>query len=166
VPPGYLDPTRPLSKMTDAQRLEWCRALGTFPAGDKDSDALFGVFADVIGADCEVFESATGVPLDHHAPLLILLGDSDPACPVHHVARWADTHPQAVIRTLPGGHMLPQHSARSVAAEVAGFLRNGRNGAEPARRATRGGLTEMTEDDESRTKPNVRFDLKRDMRSP
>lgn len=142
VPPGYLDPTRPLSKMTDAQRLEWCRILGAFPADNKDSAALFEVFADVIRADCEVFESAMDVPLDHHAPTLVLVGDSDPTCPIHQVARWVDTHTQAVIRTLPGaGHMLPQDCAHRYAAEVADFLRslrNGRNGSVPAHQAKTG----------------------------
>ncbi|POX87369.1 hypothetical protein C3477_08675 [Mycobacterium kansasii] len=135
VPPAYLDPARPLSKMTDAQRLDWCRTLGTFPAGDKDSAALFALFAEVIRADCEVYESAMCVSLDHTTPLLVLVGDADPACPVQQVAHWPDTHPQAVIRTLPGGgHMLPQDAAPSYTAEVAGFLRSGRNGSVPTRR--------------------------------
>ncbi|BCI87778.1 hypothetical protein NIIDMKKI_29840 [Mycobacterium kansasii] len=129
VPPAYLDPARPLSKMTDAQRLDWCRTLGTFPVGDKDSAALFALFAEAIRADCEVYESAVCVSLDHTTPLLVLVGEADPACPVQQVAHWPDTHPQAVIRTLPGGgHMLPQDAAHSYAAEVAGFLRHGRNG--------------------------------------
>lgn len=134
VPPDCLDPTRPLSRMTDAQRLEWCRSLGTFPAEGKDSEALFEVFADAIRADCEAFESAMSVPLDHGAPLLVIGGNADPACPVWQVARWADTHPQAVIRTLPGGHMLPQTSARRTAEQIVAFLRAGTNGAAPARR--------------------------------
>lgn len=137
VPPAYLDPSRPLSKMTDAQRLDWCRHLGTFPVADKYSGALFTLFAGAIRADCEVFESAMGVSLDHTTPLLVLAGDADPACPVQQVAHWPDTHPQAVIRTLPGGgHMLPQDAAPRYAAEVADFLRPGRNGSIPTPRIT------------------------------
>jgi surfactin synthase thioesterase subunit len=137
VPPRYLDPGRPLSRMTDAQRLAWCRGIGTFPQDDKDGAALFEVFADAIRADCEAFESAVSVPMTHHAPLLVIGGDADPACPTVQVGRWVDTHPGAVIRILPGGHMLPQTAAARLAEEITAFLPAGGSaaGAGPAQPA-------------------------------
>jgi surfactin synthase thioesterase subunit len=123
VPPRFLDPGMPLSAMTDEQRFDWCRGLGTFPVAMPEARALFDLFADSIRADCEAFETAGEAPMAHRAPMLVLGGDADPMCPGEQLRSWTDTHPQAVVRQLPGGHMLPQEAAGPVADQIAAFVR-------------------------------------------
>lgn len=118
VPPRFLDPLRPLSRMTDEERYAWCRRMGTLPGEETGSRALFSVFADAIRADCMAFESAGSLWLDHRSPMLVVTGRDDPMCPLAQVRSWTDTHPQAEVRQISGGHLVasdhPGHLARLI----------------------------------------------------
>ncbi|WP_239376934.1 alpha/beta fold hydrolase [Frankia sp. Cj5] len=122
VPAHFLDPGRPLSRMSDEERLRWCRSLGTLPGSEDDGRVLFELFADAIRADCAVYESARDVAMGHDEPMLVLGGDEDPVCPAAQIAGWRDTHPRAVVTMIPAGHMIPRSAPRRFTAEVAAFL--------------------------------------------
>lgn len=122
VPPHCLDPARPLSRMSDEERYAWCRRLGTLPGDERESRALFTMFAAAIRADCHAYESAGILRMTHRAPTVVLGGRDDPVCPLDSLRRWVDVLPQARVRQVPGGHLLVRDQPGPVARVVVTLL--------------------------------------------
>ncbi len=123
-PPSLIAPGYPLSSMNDDQLFAWSMRLDEESADDLATRReLFDVFAPAIRADIRAYEQfkESSVTLTS-APLLVVGGTSDWACPPAYVRAWRGVRPDARVRVIAGAHLFVLGNPSALASAICCFV--------------------------------------------